>query len=434
MQMKQAQYKETGIGKIPVEWELKRVGDLVAINERTINKTYPHKQIEYIDITCVNKGSISNAKLIGLKKAPSRAKRIVQNNDVLLSTVRPNLKHYAFVKNAKENTVASTGFANITSKKVIPEYLYYYLTTERYTSFLTAIADAHTSTYPSFNPDIIENSYIPLPNETEQINIAKILSDLDSKIEINQQMNKTLEGMGQTLFKRWFVDFEFPNKNGKPYKSSGGEMVESELGEIPTGWRASTIGENFKTILGGTPSTGKKHYWAGGKIPWINSGKVNEFRVTVPTEYITQEALENSATKMMPKGTTIIAITGATLGQVSRIEIDACANQSVVGVIENETIPSEYIYFWIKDKIIKLISHQTGGAQQHINKNNVNALELLIPPENTIDNFRILIQPIFQKISVSCFESARLSNIRDSLLPRLMSGRIRVGAFKGVAK
>ena len=345
--------------------------------------------------------------------------RLVPANTVLLTSRAP----VGYLAIAQNELATNQGFRNLIVKDgYFPEFIYYLLLNN--VDYLKQHASG--STFQELSGSTLKNLEFQLPDYVTQKKIAKILSDLDEKIELNQQMNKTLEATGQALFKRWFVDFEFPDEEGNPYKSSGGEMVDSELGEMPKGWKMSTIGENFKTILGGTPSTGKEQYWTGGKIPWINSGKVNEFRVAAPTEYITQEALGNSATKMMPKGTTILAITGATLGQVSRIEIDTCANQSVVGVIENETIPSEYIYFWIKDKIGKLVSHQTGGAQQHINKNNVNALELLIPPEDTIDTFRILIQAIFRKISVSCFESENLSNIRDSFLPRLMSGKIRV--------
>jgi type I restriction enzyme S subunit len=105
---------------------------------------------------------------------------------------------------------------------------------------------------------------------------------------------------------------------------------------------------------------------------------------------------------------------------------DTCANQSVIGIIENKNIPSEYIYLWIKHKIIGLISHQTGGAQQHINKNNVNELDILLPDDSLILKFKEVMKPIFKNISINCFEFQNLSQIRDSLLPRLMSGRIRV--------
>ncbi len=161
-------------------------------------------------------------------------------------------------------------------------------------------------------------------------------------------------------------------------------------------------------------------------IAWINSGKINEFRITEPTAYITEEAVNNSATKLLPKRTTVLAITGATLGQVSRIEIDTCANQSVVGVIESETIPSEYIYFWIKHNIEDIISWQSGGAQQHINKDNINKTLLLIPDTRILASYLKISKPIFDKVASNCFENLDLSQIRDALLPKLMSSEIHV--------
>ena len=164
----------------------------------------------------------------------------------------------------------------------------------------------------------------------------------------------------------------------------------------------------------------------GGTIPWINSGEINRFRIISPSELITQSGLDHSATKMLPAKTTVLAITGATLGQVSLLEIDACANQSVVGIIPNDTLPYEFIYPFIKAKINELISHQTGGAQQHINKQNVESLPVSIPTRDILYDFVTLVSPMYSMIASNCFENMRLENMRDSLLPQLMSGELDV--------
>ena len=290
---------------------------------------------------------------------------------------------------------------------------------------LRQISDDH-SIRGSITTKLLGEELIDVPPIQEQIAIAKILSDLDAKYELNQKMNKTLEAIAQAIFKHWFIDFEFPNEEGKPYKSSGGEMVDSERGEVPKGWKASTIGKELKTVLGGTPSTENKDYWSNASIPWINSGKINEFRIIFPSAYITVEGLKHSATKLMPKGTTVLAITGATLGKVSIIEREMCANQSVVGVLGSEKLPSEYIYFWIKNNINRLVSNQTGGAQQHINKGNIDEIEILVPDSHIMEHYVKTIRPIFDKISSSSFEEHNLSKIRDIVLPKLMTGKIRV--------
>ena len=128
----------------------------------------------------------------------------------------------------------------------------------------------------------------------------------------------------------------------------------------------------------------------------------------------------------MPKRTVVLAITGATLGQVSILEIDSCANQTVIEMLENQELPSEYIYFWTRYKINDIIGWQTGGAQQHINKGNIENTFILLPEKEAMSKYYNIMHQIFEKISVNCLESQTLSSLRDSLLPKLMSGKIRV--------
>ena len=272
------------------------------------------------------------------------------------------------------------------------------------------------TTFKEVSAKVMQNFDIKIPSIQTQKKIADILSSLDDKIELNRRINDNLEQQAQALFKSWFVDFE-------PFKE--GKFVDSELGRIPEGWRVERLGSVCKCLLGGTPSRNKEEYWSG-KIAWINSGEINEFRITKPSEYITQEGLKKSATKLLPKKTTVLAITGATLGQVSLLEIDSCANQSVIGLLENEDIFHEYIYPLIKNRIDDLCSHMTGGAQQHINKNNVEQLEILVPPKKILVEYKQIATPIYSLISNICFESQKISKLRDSLLPRLMSGELKL--------
>ena len=426
--MEKIKFKQTEIGMIPEDWEIKLIGELVEINENTVNKKYKEKEIEYIDTSSVIKGQLIEAQKISVDGAPSRAKRIIKSNDILISTVRPNLKHFFFIKQAKVNLVGSTGFAVISAKKVDHKFLYYYVTSDRYTEFLTSIADTHTSTYPSFNPDVIENSFCPYPNYKEQKSIAKIFSDLDEKIEVNRKMNEILEELGQTLFKRWFVDFEFPDEKGKLYRSSGGEMIESELGEIPEGWKVSEIGEELETMLGGTPARAKKGFWTGGTIGWINSGAINDFPIIKPSDMITEEAVKKSATKLMPIKTVVLPFV-ISLDKEIKISIlgfSTCGNQSVIGIIENKKIPAEYIYYWVNYMKKDIYSWATGGAQQHINQKVVVDTPILIPDDQTMNKYKTILRSVFDKIINNAHEILSLEQIRGSLLPKLMTGKIRV--------
>jgi type I restriction enzyme S subunit len=191
--------------EIPAKWVAKEIGELAKINELSINRDFKYSEIEYIDIDSVDQGVIRNPQIVQLTDAPSRAKRIVKNQDIIISTVRPNLKHFAFIQKAKPNTIVSTGFAVITPNKGNSKFLYYHLTADKYTNYLSAIADSHTSTYPSFNPDIIQKSMVAYPGEKEQAaaNLPSlfdsILEGLFCKIENNSKQIATLSQLRDIL-------------------------------------------------------------------------------------------------------------------------------------------------------------------------------------------------------------------------------------------
>ncbi|MCB0486400.1 MAG: restriction endonuclease subunit S [Flavobacteriaceae bacterium] len=357
-----------------------------------------------------------------------------------------------------------------TNKEVInPLWLFYNLSS-RYEE-MRQISDSHSSR-GSLTTALIRNMEVMHPPIEVQEKIAKQLYSLDQKIELNNQTNQTLEAIAQAIFKSWFVDFD-PVKAKVAVLESGGSMeeanlsamqaisgksaeeleqfkksqpkayaelketaeafpsafVESELGLIPEGWEVTSIGEKLTVVLGGTPSRQKPAYWEKGTIPWINSGMVNLDRIIKPSEFITELGLTNSATKLVPKHSTLVAITGATLGQISYTEIETCTNQSVVSVIENQKVHGEFIHGWITCNIEKLISSQTGGAQQHINKGNVSDLLFLIPSEKVLSAHKILARNIYCTIANNLFENETLSFNRDALLPRLLSGEINVSSL-----
>jgi type I restriction enzyme S subunit len=389
-----------------IEWKEYRLGDFIQTNKQSIGKDYPHSRILYLDTGSITANKIDALQEFYITKAPSRAKRLVKNEDIIYSSVRPNQLHYGFITNPEKNLVVSTGFVVIScnKEKLLPKFLFYYLTQGTITEYLHSIAEASTSAYPSLKPSDIESLEILLPPLPEQRAIAEVLSSLDDKIDLLHRQNKTLEKMAETLFRQWFVE------------------------DADEDWEEVKLGNKLEILLGGTPSTKKAEFW-NGNIPWINSGEINKFRILEPTKYITQLGLENSSTKLLPRGTTVLAITGATLGQVSRLEIDACANQSVIGIIGSKEFPNEYIYLWIKHNIKDIIANQTGGAQQHINSNDVKNTIILKPDKNLLDKFTSLIVPIFDKISQNIFQIRTLEKLRDTLLPKLMSGEVRVGVM-----
>ena len=245
----------------------------------------------------------------------------------------------------------------------------------------------------------LENLEIVSPPFEEQRRIASMLGSLEELIQANRRLAVSCDSILQEL---WVRDF---------YRRE----------------RSLVIGDVAEVSLGGTPSRARKDFW-NGTIPWINSGKVNEFRIMEPSQHITELGFESSSTKLLRRGTTVIAITGATLGKVSRLEIEACANQSVVGVSAASEI-NDYLYFSIRNNISALTAGATGGAQQHINKNDVEQLRIQEPDPEALASWNLFAAPLLGTISDCLLDNEVLIRVRDELLPKLLSGAVRVGAI-----
>ena len=179
----------------------------------------------------------------------------------------------------------------------------------------------------------------------------------------------------------------------------------------------STIGENFECVLGGTPNTEKDEYW-GGNVNWINSGELNKIRIVAPSRTITRAGLEKSAAKMMPKGTTVLAITGATLGKTSLLEIDTSGNQSIIGILENEKFQKDFIYPMLITELPVLITHKTGGAQLHINKNDVLGLKIKVPTVMQYKRYSEHVMPLFGLQSNLVWQNEKLKKLKAQLLTK----------------
>lgn len=333
----------------------------------------------------------------------------------------------------------------VNTNKAIPRFIYYYLrANEAYVKSFALGTVTQTITKQA-----VRDLEIYLPNILVQGKITNIISALENKIELNRKMNQTLESMASAIFKSWFVDFDPVHAKANCTdeaeleniaKELGiskaildlfpSEFEESELGMIPKGWEVCKIMDKLEVVLGGTPSRSNESYWTNGTVAWINSGKVNEFRIIEASEVITEEAVKKSSTKLLPKKTTVLAITGATLGQVSLLEIDSCANQSVIGLPETGELNHSFVYPCICNAIKELISHQTGGAQQHINKGNVENYQIVVPSSTVLEKYVSLVKPLLEQISNICFENQALEKTRDTLLPKLLSGEIDVSELE----
>lgn len=383
-------------------WKKIKLGDISEVvgggTPSTKNDNFWNGDIPWLtpkDLSGYNSRYISrgerNITKFGLQNSSAK---VLPKGTVLLTSRAP----IGYVAIAENEVCTNQGFKSIVLKEGYCSEFFYYLLKNNI-DYIVGMASG--STFAEISGTQVKNLEFTIPPVGVQRKIAGVLGALDDKIELNNKINQNLELQAQALFKSYFVD--------KPYK------IEKE----------TTLGTVCQCVLGGTPSRAKPEYW-NGNIPWINSGEVNKFRVIKPSEYITETGLRHSATKLLPKKTTVLAITGATLGQVSLLEIASCANQSVVGILENETLPYEFIYPYIRHNISEIVSHQTGGAQQHINKQNVEQMKLKLPGKNFISTYKEKVAPLYEMIAINCFENERLAGIRDTLLSKLMSGEIDV--------
>jgi type I restriction enzyme S subunit len=257
--------------------------------------------------------------------------------------------------------------------------------------------------------------------------VAVILSSLDSKIELNQQMNKTLEAIGRALFKHWFIDFEFPDEKGKPYRSSGGEMVyNEELGkQIPKGWEVGTL-EDLSEL---NPETWSENT-APNEINYVDLSNTKWGKIEQTQRYLWKDA-PSRAQRVLRPGDTIIGTVRPGNGSFSLVGQEGLTGSTGFAVLRpHKEIYEEYVYI-VSTSVenIERLSHLAdGAAYPAVRPDVVSATQIVLPLGSLMERFASLANPIMTKMSNNDKESSTLGALRDGLLPRLMSGKIRVPA------
>ncbi|MBE3976826.1 restriction endonuclease subunit S [Vibrio parahaemolyticus] len=313
--------------------------------------------------------------------------------------------------------------ARLKTDDICPLFLAYFTKTQFFRDAISFVAGTNIN---NLNQGILSEVRIPSYSKEKQALIVKALSSIDKKIELNNRINSELEAMAKTLYDYWFVQFDFPDANGKPYKTSGGKMVYDPTlkREVPDEWEVTTVGKIATTELGGTPSTAMDEYWNDADIPWLSSAETASFPVTTSEQKITQAGIDNSAATLLPKGTVIISIVRYI--RPSILGIDAATNQSVVGIRECKRLKSSFIYPYFCSEVPRLMGLRTGAQQPHINKGVIENSPIVIPSDKSLTDYYKIADPIFEKIMNLAFQNQELVQIRDWLLPMLMNGQVTV--------
>jgi type I restriction enzyme S subunit len=296
-------------------------------------------------------------------------------------------------------------------EELINEFIVYYFANLDLNPFVTGAVQ------PKLNKENLLSIPIFMPKEREIRNqYISILKSIDDKIENNLATNQTLEEIVRTLFKEWFVNFNYPNADDN--------LKQSEFGGIPESWEVGTLGDIYKTTSGGTPSRSKPEYYENGSIGWVKSKELNNSFIINTEEKITPDALKNSSAKLLPKHSVLIAMYGATVGEIGIITDKFTCNQAICAFLPNEQYPFTFIYNFLLNSKQDIISRAVGSAQQNISQQLLLQYRLVIPPIELVQEYHRIVFPLFQKIQDNIEENLSLSELRDSLLPKLMSGEI----------
>ena len=381
----------------------------------SISETYKDnaKKVVLINTSDVYDGKCTNHTFVDNKNLKGQFKKTFRPNDILYSEIRPANRRFAYIDFDTKDYIASTKLMVIRANKgVNPKYLYQILRNNTTINTLQMLAESRSGTFPQITFSELSNIEIDVPSEENQDLIVTILSSLDAKIETNNKLNEKLEEMAQAIFKSWFVDFE-PFKD-KPFH-------ETELGMIPEGWNVCCLGDITKQTK---EKVGSNRFLK--VLSPINTGEL-----TLSEDYFTKQVYSKDISKyiLVRKNNFAYNPARVNIGSLGRNEYDFDGCVSPVYVVFE--VIKEYENFFDlfrrqKTFINSVISLAIGGVRQSLSYNDFSYIKLVVPPKNVIEKFNDIYAELDKFIKTKKIENDRLASLRDTLLPRLMSGELKV--------
>ena len=392
-------------------WKTIKLSDVIQTNIATYSSNDEWEFVNYLDTGNIVTNVIASIQRIELaqgEKLPSRARRKVEIGDIIYSTVRPNQLHYGFVDNTPDNFLVSTGFAVLHPKKdkIDGKFLYYLLIQDEITEKLQAIAEQRTSAYPAIKPSDIEDLDFTIPDINEQKKISSILSAIDKKIELNTQINHNLEEQAKAIFKSWFVDFE-------PFGY-----------KAPCTWESGVLGDFVEIKRGGSPRP-IQNYLSNSGLRWLKISDAtacsSPFLIDIK-EHIKESGL--SKTVLLNTGALVLS-NSATPGIPKILDVDSCIHDGWL-YFPKSKLSNEFLFLFFKHIRSNLVSLGNGSVFTNLKTDILKAYPFILPDEQTLKAFNDLIFPVFERIKNNSREINSLAQLRDALLPKLMSGEIDV--------
>lgn len=390
-------------------WQTIKLSDVVRTNVSTYSLSDNWEFVNYLDTGNIVANEIALIQRIELaqgEKLPSRARRKVEIGDIIYSTVRPNQLHYGFIDNIPENFLVSTGFAVLHPEKgkIDARFLYYLLVQNDITEKLQAIAEQSTSTYPSIKPSDIENLDFIVPEIKAQRKISNILSAIDKKIELNAQINHNLEEQAKALYDQIWDNYD----SGTWSSAKAEDLFDISIGKTPPRKESQWFSENDNDIV------------------WVSIADMGQSGcfISNSSEYLTPDAVSKFNVKRVPAGAILLSFK-LTVGRVAITGCELTTNEAIAHFRMEDSTIREYLYFYLKH-----FNYQTMGSTSSIatavNSKMVKAMCIDIPARETLENFHSTVFPMFEQIKQNQQEIQTLAQLRDTLLPKLMSGELDV--------
>ena len=367
----------------------------------------PDVEIEYIDVSSVNRDTLSiqqTSTLLG-SEAPSRARRLVHTGDVIFATVRPTLKRITVVPETLDGAVCSTGYFVLRpTDEVLSRYLFYYLQSRRFSKEMESLQRG--ASYPAVSDKDVKEHIMLLPSLLEQQRIVSILDEAFENIrgykkQIVQKDNRVRDLLQSSLV--------------------------STFSELNVQTKVK-IGEFCKTTSGSTPRKSNKDYHTNGTIPWLLSGEVNTKEITESKNFITELALKETSVKLFPPDSVLIAMYGATAGQVGILRFHSTTNQAICGIFPNDKIFPEYLFYALQNANAELVAQASGSAQPNLSQQKIKALSIPLPPlkeqSEIIQKFDSLFENVNQIEQTYQQELNSYDELKQSILQEAFSGTL----------
>ena len=408
---------------------MRKIGNI--LDTISITHKFDKKKLIFLNTSDVLGGKILIDSYMNVDELKGQAKKTIKNNDILYSEIRPKNKRYAYVDVLKpEDYVVSTKLMVLRNKTndVLTKYVYYFLTYDGTLDYLQMRAENRIGSFPQITFDIVKTLELNVPDIATQQKIVDVISSLDNKIELNNRINSELEAMAKTLYDYWFVQFDFPNEQGKPYKSSGGKMIWNEelKREIPEGWEAKTLLDFCNNIGDGIHGT--PEYVDNSDYFFINGNNLKNGFIEIDADTKNVSSVEYEKYFIdLNDGTIFLSING-TLGNLAVYTGEKVMLGKSASFINCKGKNRPYCYQFLKLENIqkKFWNIATGSTIKNLSLQSLKNLLIQFPGNALIEKYYDFAKPIDDKRKNIFKENQTLTELRDWLLPMLMNGQVKV--------